>query len=219
MKFLAVASVLAASLSAHALVIDSFQAGPYDSGLVTTVGPLFAATQTGPTSDIIGGIREVKQQLFANPLGANGGARMTVGSGVMAVSQAPMADGQYSLFYGNPGNFLNQDMTSETAFTFDLLFNDLAPLRLNLRVGTSGFGSSNAVVNLPVVTSGPQTVVVPFTAFTGNAQWNDIDSVRFFFDTETSGDFAIGAISTVPEPTAFAALAIGGFVLFRRRRQ
>ncbi|HMS54831.1 MAG TPA: PEP-CTERM sorting domain-containing protein [Fimbriimonadaceae bacterium] len=219
MKFLAVASVLAASLSAHAIVIDSFMAGPYDSGSITSVGPLFTATQNGPTTDIIGGIREVKQQLFANPLGTNGGARMTVGSGVMAVSQAPMTDGQYALFYGNPGNFLNKDMSAETAFQFDLLFNDLAPLRLNLRVGTNGFGSSNAIVNLPVVTSGPQTVVVPFAAFTGAAQWNDIDSVRFFFDTETSGDFAIGQISTVPEPTAFAALAIGGYVLLRRRRR
>lgn len=205
------------AVSSQAIVIDSFQNGPYDSGIITTVGPLFSATQAG--AGIVGGIRETKMQLSANPLGANGGARMTVGGGFMAMSQAPLTDGQYSLFWGNPGNFLNLNLSSETGFKFDLVFNDLAPLKLNVRVGTNGGASSNAIVNLPTVTGGPQTVIVPFSAFVGAASFADVDAIRFFFDPEVSGDFVIGAVSTVPEPGTVAALGAGVLLMLKGRRK
>lgn len=203
-----------AGTGAQAIVIDTFQT-PYDSGIVTSVGPLVTNTQAG--TGIVGGIRETKMQLSANPLGANGGARMTIGGGFMSVSQAPLTDGQYSLFWGNPGNFLNLNLANETAFKFDLVFNDLSPLRLNFRVGTNGSGSSNAFLNLPVVTSGPQTVIVPFASFAGTANFADVDAIRMFFDPEVSGDFVIGQVSTVPEPGTLAALGLGALMLLRRR--
>ncbi len=218
MKKLFAFAVVAAASQSHAIVVDSFQVGPYDSGIVTTVGPLVTATQVGPPAAIIGGIRETKIQLTQNTLGANGGTRMTVGGGFMAVSQSPLTDGQYSLFYGNPGNFLNLNLSNESAFRFTLAFNDLAPLRLNMRVGTNGSGASNAFINLPVVTGPAQTVIVPFASFAGLASFSDVDSIRMFFDTEVAGDFVIGQIETVPEPGTIAALGLGALFLLRRKK-
>lgn len=218
MKKLTLFLALAACVSAQAIVIDNFQAGPFDSGIVTTVGPLFVNSQVGPNSDIIGGVRETKMQLSQNTLGANGGSRMTVGSGLMAVNQAPLTDGQYSLFYGNPTHLLNLNLSSETAFKFDVLFNDLGPLQLNARIGTSGSGSSNAFLNIPVITSGPQTIIVNFSSFVGSANFADVDSIRFFFDPEVAGDFVIGGITTVPEPNTVLALTLGGVAVLLRKR-
>lgn len=219
------AAVFSAPASA-AFVIDDFTQATGGMTVIsrTTLGTT-STTNTGPTTNIVGGVREWSLQQTATFLGSEAKGEILTGSGVVRVSNDAGSDSTVTFFYdGNAGGMgdLNADFTAGgtlDTIRFGVLFDDLG---FNIRVTV--FDGTNTVMVMkpaPIVNPvNPAGVPVDFkfSDFAG-IDFTSVNTFQVQLDSLNSADYIIDYIVTttaVPEPAslglvAAGVVAVGGF--------
>lgn len=205
---------------AHAIMIDDFTTGAYSGSLGT--GSIIVQ-QTGT---MIGGQRDLLMAISANPYSQQlnqtigGGMSITsTGTGIMARIGLQYDDFDVENPIGstfNSGNgFPFLDLTGQT-IRLDFLAND-RDLATRIELAGSGVSAYNWVIagNQDV----PFTVDIPVSLFTGNVNIAHVDLVTVYFDTRPAGDFALGSLQAVPEPTTFVVIACAAGLMFAGRKR
>jgi hypothetical protein len=230
--FLAVlAAVLALSAAnVQATLIDSFDAG--SQSLSASPGTPYSLSQSHVGPDALGDYRDVAIQwlagrqsyvdVLADPTLA--GLSFTQGTG-QAVTTVTW-DG---LHIPNVLTYtLNANLTTggENEFVFDVE-QVTGPLSLTLTVYTND-ASHSSVYSCPMtVAMTGTTLSVPYTSFSGTANFSDIDAIVLRLDgTGHSGsDVTLKSLKTddkgpsVPEPSTLALAAVGAFVFLGAGRR
>ena len=221
MKCLGLIGALALGASAHAVVIDDFLTGNYNSGAITS-GTLDVWTSA---SSALGGNRYQSLTVTGNPLGGNASCRVIASAGVLDVSSDTDVDINYTLGYGYAAssttpasNQLNTSFVASPRFELEFRSNDITlPVTMTLYTnGGANTYSRSMSVNAGITTASPVIYTFDFTS--DAASLGDVDGIKIFFDPAASGDFALNGIYAVPEPTSIAAISLGAIVLLRRRK-
>ncbi|MBN1270623.1 MAG: PEP-CTERM sorting domain-containing protein [Kiritimatiellae bacterium] len=140
-------------------------------------------------------------------------------TGVCSFGSQPSNDGFFQLFYGDASD-LNADLfdVENNRIGIHFGFSDVYGTT-TVTVATSGGGASTLAVPNP--TGGPMDTWMYFdySAFSGTADFNDIDSITVTVDGIAGADITIDEISTsyIPEPTTAALLGLCGIAFFSRR--
>jgi hypothetical protein len=213
---------LAAFGGAQAIVIDDFTTGPYSN--MITAGSVIAQ-QNG---NMQGLQRDVMMTVLSNVLSQH--LELNIGNGMTVTNSGTLLRARIGLQYDgtdveNPtGTTFNNgagfsptlDLSNQTHISIGFLANDL---NLSLEARLHGSGESMAIVNVPGNQTSPFVVDIPLTAFQGTANLSTVSNMSFIFETSPSGDFAIGGINVVPEPTTL--IVFGGLLsllALRKRR-
>lgn len=147
-------------------------------------------------------------------------ATAKIGSGVASFSTDAEVDGHFSLNYSNPPG-LGKDYTATQALKLNFDFLD-RPMSIKTYAEStkSGQGTKTATETLTIAPS-----AVPFSVTFQNwsvpIDWDSVTIFTFSMDPIQAGDFqlsSIEAVTPVPEPSALAALGLGGLVLLKRRK-
>ncbi len=144
---------------------------------------------------------------------------MKVANHMLNCSSDAETDGHFSLVYSNPMPN-GVDFSAEQAFDLSFVYND-QPIELTSyaeSVGPNPIGVLTAVTHLTI----PAGTNFKFHVDGWNIPitWSNCDIVTFVFDTKKGGDFQLGRVEAVPEPTSVAVLALGlGGIFLRRRRK
>ena len=208
--------------SAHALMVDDFITGSYNSGAFSA-----GSTQAWTASaDSIGGIRYTDLTITSNPFGGDAKTRVITSPGILDVSTDADVDTNFLLGYGyanssttSASNQLNQNFSSSPIVEVNFRTNDVAQpvvVTLYTNSGASSFTRTLSVGG-GITSANPQSYLFDFTSDAANL--GDVDGISIFFDPTPGGDFSLNYIQTVPEPASLAVLAIGGAAMLRRRKK
>jgi len=207
------------------LLIDDFSTGPYS---VTLTAPLSSNTAFQAAA-VPGATRTTRLFVEANPL--NRQISLDIGPGGLAiVDSGTEADNWFRVGYGYENNGsgvpivdpLNQNLSAYNSFKIHFRSNDLdnqVKVSVVTMVGTTQNVSQSTLIAPGGNSTNPFDFFVPFSSFTGTANFADADILVFEFDNTPSGDFAIDSISAVPEPATMLALGTGAAALIARRRR
>jgi hypothetical protein len=222
MKIKPIALLLAAGIAALGsvraadIIIDNFQ---FDSIVLSLDHTDIVGGSNVAVSGVIGGHR------FATLSQTSGGDATHLsnldinngGSGFASYSSADGVSGSWSLQYGSTDD-LNVNLTADGNWRFALEFlgADLAGT-VTITVITTGVGVSS--YTLPVSPTFGTTLYADFSSFTGSANFSNVDTIIYEFNTPTAADWRVEILSVVPEPTTSALFAVAGMaVLFFRPR-
>ncbi len=222
MKGLVLIGLLALGAAAHAVVIDDFMTGSYNSGAITS-GTL---SNWGTAASAMGGIRYDSLTVTANPLVGDSKCRVITTPGVLEVSTDTDVDINFTLGYGYANlsntptsNPLNKNFTVNPIVELNFRTNDLTmPVTVTLYTN----GGANSFTRSMTIASGINSslpIAYQFDFTSDAASLGDVDGIKIFFDPAPSGDFSLNGIQAVPEPMSLTALTLGGFALLRRRKK
>ena len=222
MKGLVIIGVVALGASAHAVMVDDFLTGVYNSGSITSG----TVNYWGSAASAIGGIRFDSLSVTANPLVGNATCRVITSPGVLDVSTDSDVDINFTLGYGYANsslvpasNQLNQSLTSAPIININFRTNDQA-LPVTVTLYTNGGANSftrTLTVAGGIFSASPVNYQFDFTSVA--ASLGDVDGIKVFFDPGAGGDFSLGGIQAVPEPMSLAAVSLGALALLRRRKK
>jgi hypothetical protein len=208
--------IVGMSMSAHAVLIDNFTDGAYNSGYISSG---FASGWVNAT--VPGTIRYTKLTVDSSTLGDDARLRVVTGSGVMTVSNGVGVDGSTDLGYGFAANStvpmsnaLNFNMTSAPIVRVRFLSNDL-PNAASVTLYKGNNTTEVRSLSIPAL-SGATNYDFDFSSVA--ATLGDVDAMKFSFNTSSDGDFALQNISTVPEPASMAVMGLGIAAMLRKRR-
>jgi len=222
MRTIIVAAGVAACCAAPAIVIDDFTTGPVTHSM--TSGSVILQ-QLG---SMAGGQRDLLLTVLTNSVTQQ--LQQTIGSGMSITSSGTLLTARIGLDYdgvdaenpigstfnaGLPGINPSLDISGQTWLRFNFLANDRT---LNLQAELTGSGTSTAAVSVAGNQDTPFTVDIPLADFNGTANFATIHRMTFYFNTSPSGDFALGSIEVVPEPSSLLAVGVGMMLLLRRRK-
>lgn len=219
MKKLAILCFATAAAASQAIMIDQFSSGTVASSLSsgTRVLTQVAAVPSGE--------RDVEMRVLANPFNQFLDFEVNAVNGFAIVSNGFGIDSIISLQYDRPGD--------ETVGTGQVLNNGGNGVSLGLNGDTVrvNFRGNDLPVSVTattrlngVITSTNNAVKAgggpgSLDIFLGAAPLAAADSITIAFAAQTSGDFSLESIETVPEPATLAALGIGAAAMLRRRKK
>ncbi len=210
-SFLALGALAALAASSHAVLIDDFMTGGFNSGYLND--PVDGYSMSTAAA-VPGSMRGIRYDKTANPNGEDFRVRVNTAVPMLAFTNGIEVDGVGSVFYGfGVAPDLNSNYSANPLFNLTVIANDL-PNLAKLTITSSSGGIVTRTITLPTVTA-TQTFTFDFTGETALA---DVDGLRFEFDFAPSGDFAVNRIEAVPEPFSLAARASGVALLGLRRR-
>ena len=209
---------------ASALIIDSFQ----NANAISRVNPLTngtsaAALEPGLSGVINTGDRQISASKLAGSVANAGrGARLTIGSGDLALSNDTGIFGSFDLNYTNIGTV--DASAAYTVVKFIVNDNDASGGTFTLTLGSDGPVTNSKDFTLPGNTLG----VISFLTNAANFPTVNLAAITSislsYVATGQSGDLGIEGglmLATVPEPSSLAialtGLGLAG-VYFRRRR-
>ncbi len=220
-KIFSIALLTVAGLS-QAIVIDDF-----NSGAVTSVingGSVSSYTASG----VLGGFRYINQNVVSN-FGLSHTSAVTSGANGYYVSSAKTGvDANEKIGYGldvtgnnSVGTDLNLNLSSLSAFTFQVLENDLSTdFKIGIFSRTSGLTTfSNIHTVGSVVWGSPTTVTVNFSEFSNPVDFADVDAISFYVDGVLDDDVVLDNFEAVPEPATMTLLVAGVAALAARRKK
>jgi len=216
-------------LDAAPISIDTFNVpGPWAT-YNTPVGPgTIRVNDSGPS--ILG----QRDMIFGAPGLSNLGDAVGIGTatfgthtgqGVLDISFNGSTTTKVTLFYDNFGT---QDFSSDAGILLNVLaYNNGSVNSEHTVTLTTGSGNLVGKITFPNVPVGPQSFLIPFSAFTGNpAGLASVTAITLDINSNNSSgfDFTLDsiAIAAVPEPSTlllFGALMAGGVVWVRKKRQ
>lgn len=203
------------------ILVDNFNEGTI-SNYVNATTPFAAGTNTSlNTTNTIGGVRYAaltwqdgteQTTLQINPLGDN--------SEKSSFGSQPGNDGYFELVYGYTGD-LNADMTdggTQGKLGLFFLFSDVFGTS-TVTFTTTGLGSSTLSMNNPIGGPVNQWVYFDYSAFTGSADFEDVDQITIKVDGIAGSDITLDMVETglIPEPATAALLGLFGAVILWRR--
>lgn len=217
-KLFALTLLVVAGGANAAHVIDNFSDGAYSTSI------LAGTDLNWQNGTMIGGIRGTELTVDSNPL--NQPLQLSIGSGGLSIiNSGTLTDGRLTLHYGYTSGFGNNDLNKNfnsngwDRLSFAFLAND-NPMTMTVTLRTTSGGVSTSTANIAGGQMSAFTQDFFFSGFSGGANFNDIDSMSFLFDTGPSGDFALDSVQLVPEPASMIALASAlGALAARRRRK
>lgn len=229
MRLLVPIALLALAASSHALLIDGFTDGAFDSGSVTPTTSYYVQTTSAPTA--WSGTRT--HVIYGQNAGA-ATSRVTVdpSSGAYAARMDNgVVNGFTEIVYGRPYNATFQsDLRPNTSINITIA-SSAQPL--TVLVGLRGSSSSSFISNFQTIAPtatpvtltlslnlGPNFTEQAYTALYGEAQQIFVDfSNPGTANGASSMDLRVSRIEAVPEPFTLAALATGVGVFSLRRRK
>lgn len=219
MRKAAILGLVVAAAGSQAVTIDNFLTGAVS---IAIQSGSFVAVQNGSMAN---GERDVEARVFSNPF--NQFLDVNINNGLNVVSNGFQTVSKVTLQYdangdevGNTGSgkFLTNGpgtgplvaSGSDDKIRVNFLGNDL-----NVKV-TAVLRQNGVIQNVVMgnkAAGGPGSLDLAV----GAANLSTTDSLTLEFEADPSGDFALGGISTVPEPMTMVALAAGAGLLMRRR--
>lgn len=187
-----------------------------------TLPATMTITETG-LSGVLGGQRKSTIEFTSLTSPSNGqqvrGVMDTSGPGVLSFNQDNLANGKLTLQY----NFAATNFATHAGLAIDFLNIEAGTTTITVTITDGGSSTSSQTLNIPPPGTGPFTLFLPFTGFTGTANLATLTSISFVIDGSTSQDFGINNLYAyeVPEPmslTVFGVLAIGGVAAVARRK-
>jgi hypothetical protein len=221
MKGLILCGFVVLGASAHAVVVDDFMTGSYNSGAFSS-----GTVSNWSSATVPGSIRFTSLTIDVNPFGGDAKTRVITTPGILEVSTDTDVDTHMLLGYGFDfgstavgSNPLNMDFSSSPILNVTFRSNDLAqPVFATIYTnnGASSFTRSLNVMG-GITPSSPVTYGFDFTSDAGSL--TDVDAITFNFDPAPGGDFSLQGVYSVPEPASVAVLAIGAAAMLRRRKK
>lgn len=208
-------SVLAVAAASQAIVLDDFS-----DGNAAETHSSVSTVITGTAASVPGGLRGFANAVLSNSFGLN--STMSVQGGVMAVATDPLVRTSANVGYGYSSfgaSDLNLDLSSQSAFSIDVLYNDQFAL-VYMFVGSSTNGNGGSLIQGvgPVAFGSPVTLTFNFSEF--GIAMNDVDNFSIQIDGVESNDIVIDNFQAVPEPATmvlgFAAITA---IAAKRRRK
>jgi hypothetical protein len=221
------------------IIIDSFNDAPTVTGYPQHVGVFGRDYATSEITlleyaDTYVGARHVSVDTTAeiNPEGSYGSADMIVAGGKLGLGTNSVVS-PYTAKWGVNWNWgyhhravnLIGDGAPNTRFVLEFLSAEY-DCQIQMSVGNSAGSHSPAVMTeliLVPASSSPQTVYVPFSAFTiprnsTPVSWTGVHYTDLYIFGAEDGDYELDNVSVrAPEPATMTLLAIGGLALLRRR--
>ena len=215
--------------SADTITIDNFESGSVAVADTLGGGPM-TGTSSGPTTDILGGTRDISVEVLTGPSATVSTFEVGLFSGEGTLINGPFAATNVELTYaaGGPHDLLIDaggltGVSSSTFVTFDFI----QALGLSITATATDSDGDIASTTVSGVTGGitPTELFVDWTPDGGNSGAVDYDSVSslvFSIVAVDGSDWRLNNISvgtTLPEPTSgfLTGLLLLG-VVYRRRK-
>jgi hypothetical protein len=226
--------IVLSAVNARATLIDSFDSGSVSLSVTSSVSYVTKEVHPGEP-DVIGGYRDIWLQWSA---GATSIAEVVANSGdpewngfyftqgARGVAAATVVwDGPTGLPSGTLGYALNKDLSAATAFSFDIADITGGGVNLTLTVYTDAHHASQRF--LPATSLDVGTLTILRSDFTqsgdvGSADFSHVGAIVLKLEgtpANRGADITITRIETIPEPSTFAMVAVGGVVLLGLRRR
>lgn len=219
LKWIAACVSMCAVVSASAITLDDFSEGPYSVTLQS--GSDYKGTAA---ANVPGGVRTTFFDVLSNP--EDEFVTLAVVPGLSVSSTGKRARTTTVIAYGfdefGGTNDLNMNLEALSAFEFNFLSNAQA-LAMTVRVWSNSGGEQSEVsMSVPGGRNNIAfTQAVPFSQFSGSADFTDVDQIVVELINEPDGTFGIGSFGVVPEPATIVGigLALVGLSRSRRHRQ
>jgi hypothetical protein len=217
-----------APATANAVIIDTFEVGPYGPISDTTPGdgPGPSATQTGlPVSHVIGGERTAWVELNVGTEASAELALTPVDDGATFTIQPSYASAKFSQRYAGPGGLGLGGIDLTAAGSHDRILFSIAdnPGGGNFIILLTDTDGDRADIQPNVNQSGVYTALYEdFHALSGQLNFDAIDQIDISLGYRSTDDPYIGTVSdirTAPEPATLTLLLLGTLTAGRTRRR
>jgi hypothetical protein len=221
-KHLLLVSALAglfAAGSANALIIDDFSVDQPD---ITLTGPSSGSMlQSGPTANILGGVRQTDVTMYQGLADALTMVRV-LSSGVLDISNTVSAQSR-TVFTWDAGGLLlglgDLDLFDAGSNGIFMAFPTAMDHALDLMFEIEDYETSSTAMLSKTFPAGSQGAdfFFPFSDFSNLAALSSADSIRMTIDSTTEGlDASLDLVETrdappgsIPEPASMALLGLG----------
>jgi hypothetical protein len=225
----ALVAIASPSTSAAAVIpIDNFNSTAATWPLAVNISFGSATNSETGQAGVVGGARETTLSAGALDVFGLDDLRASIASGALDLNLTVGARGDLGLEYGTfatGGSSLNLDFTGQAGVNVTFSAFDPPstspgiPASITITLHDDARFTDVSTLTVPILSTGPQTVFVPFTgiALPDLAQ---VDGIQFAFATPDGTDFRIDTIETVvPEPALGSAMMLGALSLLAPRRR